>query len=178
MAITLIYKDTTYGIDKIIKSIQTNLQNKLSWLGAVNIYGKLQRTERESGFLYEYWTSNRDYTEVFINDKLAGVMGFVVRNPRRINGYYIEADVDVISTIDLTKIYNNTRRDDERALNELKDILQGSVYVQQLNEIRENISNVFSDINTDLIKYRDMQPYYVFAINLTIKYNEDDCNDR
>jgi len=36
----------------------------LAWLGDVDIYGKLQRTERNNGFIYEYWISNNEYKEV------------------------------------------------------------------------------------------------------------------
>jgi len=175
MAVNIYTKLTSYGIDKIIKSIQMHIQNNLTWQGEVDVYGKLQKTERENRLLYEFWTSNNEYKEVFIDDTKAGVIGFVVNNPRRINGYNIETEVDVIATVDLTKIFTNSRRDDERAINNLRRILETAQYVNGLIEIRDGINNVFNDISTDFIKYRDMQPYYVFSIKVNIKYNEDDC---
>lgn len=175
MAINLYYKATTHGLDKIIKSIQVSLQSKLKWVGDVDIYGKLQKTERNNNLMYEYWISNNDYKEVFIDDKRAGIIGFVVNNPRRINGYWIECDCDCIATVDIKKIYNNTSRYDEKAIQDLKTALEKSNYVLSINSIKEGIRDVFNEISIERIKHRDMQPYFVFSVNFTIKYNEDDC---
>jgi len=172
---TVIAKITAYGLDKIIKLIQTNIDNKLRWLDTVNIYGKVQRTEKEEGFYPEVWSSENEYKEIFIDDNVGAIIGFYVKSPRTIDGYYKDVEVDVICTCDLKKIFGNTNRDDERAFNELFDILASTTYVDSLNSMKEGIENVFTDFDTSLIKYRDMQPFYVFSININIRYSSDDC---
>ena len=175
MAINTYYKTTTYGIDKIIKSVQLHLKNKLKWSGVVDIYGKVERTEKERGFTAEVWTSNKEYKEIFINDKVDAVIGFYPKTTRPIDGYNQEVVVDVICTCNLTKIFANTNRDDEKAIMDLLKVLKSANYVNSADQIKVTIPTVFSDFDTSLIKHRDMQPLFVFSIEITIKFQEDDC---
>jgi len=171
----IIAKNITYGIDKIIKSIQVHLDNKLKWSGDIDCYGRLERTDTDTGSKYEYYINGREYREVFVDDRKDAVIGFVVLPTRSVDGFNVTATVDVITTAKIDNILVGSNRATEKVINDMRKALHSAPYTIEVVEVRETISEVFSGVTIDLMKYRDMQPFYVFAIRINIIYNEDDC---
>lgn len=168
-------KDVTYGLDRIIKIIQTELSNGLEWLGTFDVYGKIQPTERDGKLIPECYVSGVDYKDVFNDDRKSAIIGFDLIS-RTIDKNKVNATLDVIFTVDLTKIYGNVLRDDERSVKEAKEVLYRSKMVNSVNGIKTGIKDVFSRYDQSKIKHRDMQPFFVFSININCNYYDNDGN--
>lgn len=184
---TVIAKSVTYGIDTKIKLIQTDLENELlsdnegNWISTsklpVNIYGKIQPLLRKEEVIPEVWLASEEYSKgIFINDKIAGTIGFHITGEDNTD-FNQTATIDVIFTVDLTKIYTNddTVRQDERALIEAKRVLENSAFINEITETKRGITDVFADFTTKGIKYNDMQPWFVFSFTCEITYSNDFC---
>ena len=177
---TVFAKDTTYGLESIIKDCQTFLNTKLSslWSGTIEVYGLLEKKLKNDIIVPEAWKGtaigNKEYSEVFINDKVAATIGFVTTSRSLIP--YKSATVDIIFTILLNKIYpNSTTRDKEKALLEAEKALEKFGGINEIIEVKEGVNDVFSGFDTDRIKYRDFHPWYVFSFSAELLYNDDSC---
>jgi len=169
----VIAKANTYGLEFFIKVVQNDLDTELSWLGERRVYGKLQPTIREGKVIPEaYIGGNKEYSEIFTNDKVASTIGFYVKS-REVNNYITTAVIDVIFTVNLKEIFGNDLRDDERAIDDAVKILTESQYVSSLKQVKEYIPEVFADFDKTRIAHRDMEPFYVFSIGIDLTYREE-----
>lgn len=188
----IIAKTNTYGLDKEIKKLQTFINGRLSseqewgdssigWEGTVNIYGLLQKTERENGTILEAWTgtdtNKKEYTQVFINDNITASIGFVEVGTRSIIGVK-STTIDCIVSMLLNKAYpNEAERQDEYAIMKFERVLNEYNGNIELTELRKGINDVFSGYYTGNIKHRDMHPWLVFSLRMNIEYYDSTkCN--
>jgi hypothetical protein len=177
---TVFAKDITYGLETTVKECQeflnTNLPNY--WSGELEIYGLVSPKQKDDIIVPEAWTGagveNKEYTEVFVNDKVAASIGFIIQDRSLIP--YREANVDVVFTIRIDRVYpNSTTRDKEKVLLEAEKLLERFGNIQQVEGIKEGILDVFSGFDTDRIKYMDMHQWYVFSLNVNLAYVDDSC---
>lgn len=174
-------KSTRYGLDTKIYRLQEVLQDELPWFdnvadADVEIYGKLYRNIDSNGnTIAEAYVSGNEYTQVFVNDKVAATIGFLVTGNRNLTDYVNSANLDIVCSVRLDKIYGANTRDDEKALFELIKVIRTDNSVLGVNEAREGIANVFSGFYTESIRFNGMQPWYVFAVNVDVEYVNDLC---
>jgi hypothetical protein len=167
-------KTTTYGLESQIKRLQNWLNDKLTWLGTIEIYGKIQKTNRDGRIIPEVYVSGNEYKNILINDNVSASVGFLI-NSKTIENSQKKANVDIVFTVNLVKIHENNYRDDEKSLIEAEKIINSSGITLVNGDIKEGIEQVFAGFDIENLKHRDMQPWYVFSLNCEINYNNDIC---
>lgn len=170
-------KNNAVGVDKEINSciskIDSFLNDNYSW--DVDVYHKVYRERTNDGVYAPYvFVSDKDYKEVFLNDKTNGEVAFYLDNTREINGI-VSVDCDVIFSVNLDKVDSGSlKREDEKAM------LVALAAVEEYGEvtaINTGLDNVFSDFNTERIMFRNMQPYLNFSFSINLSYKNNRCYD-
>lgn len=175
MAITTHTKTTPIGVDVPIKKCQTQLGDKLSW-DTADIYGRVYlNTDKGNNIIAEAHKSSGEYKEIFIDDSLDGVIGFIVSADRDSNVVQV-VDIELICSVKLDRIYPNAvTRNDEEALQEVVRILEG-VGGWTIEKITAgNIREVYHFMNTKKIVFRDTQPYANFSIRCSVNFKNNIC---
>ena len=176
-------KTTTYGLDTKIKQIQQALQDDLPWFDVsgmqdtdIAIYGKVYtNVDDKNRPIPEAYKSGNEYTQIFVNDKIACTIGFILNGNRVITNGKNTTSLDIVCTLNLDRIYGVNERDDEKALIEFKKVLMNDNTIQVFNEVKETVPVVFEGFYYDNIKFNDMQPWYVFSLNVDVEYFSDYC---
>ena len=178
-----ISKDIVYGLEQRIYLLQYHLNDNLAWFDNVSdskieIYGKIQPTQKNINgtiaTIPEVPISKKDYKNPFINDNTSGIIAFLVQN-RTIGTYLNKATLKAIFTVKLTEIHNDNERNQERALSEAYKALDSSDLCDIIG-VEEHIPTVFSSFRQDEIRFRDMQPWFVFAYIITVDYEDYLCS--
>lgn len=177
---TVFAKDITYGLETTIKDCQNHLYDKLSilWGGTLDIYGIIEKNLKNDFIIPEVYigsgVGNKEYSQIFINDRISATIGFLIQSRSTIP--YKSANVDVIFTLQINKIYpESMTRDTEKALLQAQIVLENFGAIDQVQGIKENISDVFSDFSDSGIKYKDMHKWYVFSLNIDLEYTDNLC---
>lgn len=173
---TVYAKNNPYGIDRQLLRIQTKLDTELTkkeWTN-VDVYGKLYINQKDGANIAEAYVGSGEYKEVLIDDRKTAVIGFFIgENRSGLN--MIRVPVDLVCSCRLDKIYDTTERHDEEALLTVLKIVKRytPLLEPQENEIKTGLSNVFSRISAERIKFRDMQPWFNFSISFDIVYKNE-----
>lgn len=168
---TVFAKNPAYGLEFPISQIQSELNNKLTWLGNNNIYGIIFNNAYNGDVIPESWVSNKEYKQVFINDKSTSQIGFYPIDRNVVARY---ATVQIIVTVNLQEAYGALIRDNERAYLEVQRIIDKYTNISE-GGFKRGVQDVFSDFRTDNIKYLDMQPFECFSFEVEIAYNDNLC---
>lgn len=165
-----------YGIDKGIYNIQEALYNIMlsddcKWTD-IHLYGRIYKTETETGGRPEIYTKNRNYKPVFVNDTKGAEIGFYVTG-RDFTNRVDKASIRIIFTTNLEKL--QTKRNDEYILQQAKKWLISTNMMLSFGAINTGINDVFSDFETEQIKYRDMHPFFVFSFDVEITHEGSVC---
>jgi hypothetical protein len=167
------------GLDLKIYSFQQELDKvlchqlipRLNWQGDIAIYGKVQKTARASDQLTipEAYMANGEYTQPFVDDTKAASLGFYVSN-QSVQTHAPIADIDLICTVDLNKIYLNSNREDWKAVMQVYNIIQASVI--ELGQIREGLNDVFRGF-TGMKNYQpsEISNWFIFSINFKTTFD-------
>jgi hypothetical protein len=177
MAATIYARSNRVGIDQAIYRIQNLISNNLTWLDA-HIYGRIYRNQNaDSLFIPESFETGKEYKEIFVNDKKAGIVGFYVKDTRQSAENIHIASLDIICTVDVLRIYGSTLREDEKALLEMQNILLSarSFGLTEINEVNTGNQSVFADFDKERIKFRDMQPFANFSFSCELQFNTNLC---
>lgn len=170
-------KNNAIGVDKkinrYINRINDYLNTEKNW--GVDIYHKVYRELDSNGNHVPYvFYSDKDYNEVFVNDKAIGEVGFYLNPERTIEGG-VNVDCDVIFSLNLDKIDGGSlQREDEKAM---MIALAAVEDCEEVTGVKTQLRNVFSDFNTERIKNRDMQPFINFSFTISINYQTSRCYD-
>ena len=177
---TVFAKNTTYGLETSVKELQDYLDEELAnyWSGELEVYGLVRKLEKDGNIYPETYlglgAGQKEYGEIFINDKVAGTIGFLVQDRELFP--FRQANIDVIFTLRIDRIYpNSTTRDIEKVLLEAEKVIENYVAIDNILDIKTGISEVFSDFDTSFIKHRDMHPWFVFSLNIEIPYSDNAC---
>jgi hypothetical protein len=163
---TVFAKSPAYGLEVSVSKMQTLLDSTLTWLGTTNIYGLIFRNAQKEDVIPEAWISNREYKQIFINDKSTAQIGFI---PLDRNVLAKTATVQVVCTINLEKAYDASVRDNERAYLEFQNAIEKRNIVIE-GSFKQGIQDVFAGFRTDNIKYLDMQPFDCFSFEVGMSY--------
>lgn len=159
----IIAKAENNGVDEAILIVQKILDT-LQY-NDVNIYGRVYRNLRDDNYRAEAYTQNKEYKEIFINDSKGGIFGFYITSRKSNKGTLLN-EMDLIFTGDLTKLSGETGRYDEEFLMTVLNLLNNNGI--STGEVKTGVDSVFTNFEKDNIKFRDMQPYFVFSIKITL----------
>lgn len=176
-------KAENYGLDSKILQLQSAFQNDLPWFDIdgitdsdIEIYGKLyaQPDDRDR-LILEAYKSGKEYTQIFVNDRVVSTIGFFPIPNRTVTDYKNVAEIDCICTANIEKLYPGTR-DDEKILSQFLNVLREDGSVTDIPEVREGIRNVFSGFYFDNMKFNGMHPWYVFSARCEVEYFDNYCS--
>lgn len=177
---TVFAKDTVYGLEDKIKELQSFLNTRLPsyWSGTLNIYGLFKQKLRDGNIVPEVYKGagikNKEYTEAFIDDKVAGTIGFIVQD--RDIEFVRFVNIDCVFTLQIDRIYpTSITRDIEKAYLEAEKTLLKFGAINSILDFKEGIADVFSGFYTDSIKHNDMHPWCVFSLNFDLPYSDNTC---
>ena len=165
------------GIDTEILRIQRIL-DELDY-SDLHIYGRIQPTQKgketanNNMTIAEVYTEKGEYRDVFIDDTKGGVIGFEVID--RVYNLRWQSTVDIIFTINLDLAGIKGERYDEVFLTDAVSILQANGI--NIKGVKEGVEDVFSSFETGGYTHRDMQPNFVFSIEIDLFYSTNiECN--
>lgn len=165
-------KETPTGIDAEIFKFQQKLES-IGWSNT-SIYGRLYINKKNDVNIAEAYTSNGQYSEVFIDDKKHASFGFVVSNNRE-GLSLVKAEVKLICSVNLDKIYITKERMDEETMRSIISAVSPLLLSDNEGVIITNMEEVFSGVDTDRFKYRNMHSWFNFAITFNVSYLNDAC---
>lgn len=167
-------KENPIGIDAVINRYMQKLNGILVKRGwNLDIYHRVYKELSEDGKPVPYvFVGGTEYREVFLNDGVAGEVGFLISEDRSFREF-VSVDCDVIFSVNLEKLDGGSmQREDEKVL---MIALSATEDCEQVSSIKTGIDNVFSSFDTDRIKYRDMQPFFNFSFRININYKNNKC---
>lgn len=167
---TVYAKENPVGLDKRLYKLQLKI-NEIGW-DNIDVYGKFYINERNEIKIAEAYVGNGEYREVLVDDRKTAVFGFLVGDTRSgLN--MIKTPVELVCSVDLSKIGESTDRNDEEAMLQVLKIMKYNMLLDNEKEIKTGLDNVFSSISTEQFKFRDMHPYFNFSIGFDIVYKND-----
>lgn len=171
---TIYAKASPVGIDKAIYKVQQKL-NAIGWSN-ISVYGKLYLTIRNDKVIAEAYKSSGEYAEVFLDDKQSAVFGFIVSDNRE-GLSFVKAELKLICSINLDKVFDSTERKDEEAILTVLRSITPTLLSDSEGAIITDFENVFNGIDTERIKYRNMHPWLNFAVTFNVNYFNDMCDN-
>lgn len=178
-------KESPTGIDIHIQKLQQFLYPQLKTLWGIadntafDCYGRAYRNQVKDGFIPEAYVGNKEYREVLFNDKRKAISFFGVGENIRYDHGTATAQVYLIVMVNLSKVKGGVTRADEETHVDVQKLLQPGRSGFEMTGFETGIENVFREYNgwrrDPGMKYRDMQPFHCFRINLSLTYNIQDC---
>lgn len=165
------------GIDKRLLQFQTAL-NGLSWTNT-EVYGRLYITEKTINKdvikIAESYSLSGEYVEVFIDDTKNAVFGFIVGDSLNADSIRITVPVKLICSCNIDAIYGSTERKDEEAMLTVLKVISSLIPNSDERDIKKKMSDVFSEISVEKLRFRDMQPWFNFSIGFNLSYTNTNC---
>jgi len=160
------------GIDKRLLQFQTAL-NGLSWTNT-EVYGRLYITEKTINKdvikIAESYSLSGEYVEVFIDDTKNAVFGFIVGDSKTNMHNIITSDVKLICSCNANALYDSIERKDEEilllVLSEVYPLIPGNKEIS----IKTKLTDVFSEISTERLRFRDLHPWFNFSLSFELNY--------
>ena len=153
----IFYPSNLNGLDLKLKRLQNLFNNILPYPEALKyVYGRLYENEKDGKKCLEVNLDSKEYKQVFINDKEIFVSAF--RIGTEIKYDTLEVDCSLICSGNLETLYANTKKNDEKFIIEITNVLRRQRYFRVEN-IETNFDKIFSGIDTDGMKYRNMFPF-------------------
>jgi len=161
---TVYTKNNAVGIDKIINRMQAHLQRELNdW--NIDIYHKLYNVDNKP----VAFISDIDYRDVLLNDN-QNVCAFLVKESEsKSEQDLMKIDVDIIFTLNLS----GTQREDETAKIIAYQAVKSSHW--KVTGIERTLPVILSGFDLNGLEYRDMQPFFNFAIKCEVYYSLNEC---
>lgn len=166
-------KDNPIGVDAPIDRCQRRIARDLTWAG-FDLYSRLYLNQKEGKTIAEAYIREGEYEEAFVDDKVAKI-GFVV-DDRREGSQIQTVKVSVVCSADVNKIFGLVTRDDEAAMLQLLKIVMNTGGWEVTGVTTGNVDSVFSFMDRERIRYRDMQPFVNFSIQCNVKFINNICN--
>lgn len=159
-------KNTPIGIDEKIQLIQKAIYNTIGWTD-IEVYGRVNKNTKDGKKIYpEYYIGNGEYKEVLTDDTKQCTVFFIDRgNHKTKEGIRFEATVSVVFIVNLKKLQTEDIKAEQIALKAVQKI-----NLFEIEELNKGIKESLKDFYTEGIKFSDMYPYHVFAIEGKINY--------
>ena len=163
-------KENPIGIDLYILRLQRKIE-EMGWIDT-DVYGRLFINERDGRKVIEAYLGNGEYREVFIDDTKNAVFGFIVEDTRKTYSM-IQCNVKLICSCRLDKIFETGEITDEEALLTVLRTFRHNQIIRVAGDIQTGLAKVFSDVNIEKLKYRNMYPYFNFSFTFSLNYKSD-----
>ena len=174
----MIYKETNpRGVGKMIYKLQTILEsnlcntidNRFNWPSDTAIYGQIENNIKDGKEVPGFYIGKGEHIQPFFNDNKSASLGFSVTSSTLAN-YVGVANVDLICTVDLVKLYANKNRNISQSVNDIYGIIHNQVL--EMGVIKEGVSNVFRNFSTGKDFFpADLSNWFVFSINFKVVFN-------
>lgn len=164
---------STIGIDTVIQSIQTELYANLlaSWSENVDGYGRVYINKKENNNIAQYFISEKDYKDVYVNDEKDAQFFFLTdENSTTDDEYVYKNKTKVVFIVNVENVFGFGRNDEKarvEAINFLREIAYGRFQIEGYDT---GVDNVFRGLNTDKLKKADLHPFHVFSVNIDLNY--------
>lgn len=164
------------GIDKVIKSIQSQLYTRISEdvaLFGIECYGRIFKNPSDNGFIAEWYDKDiEDYREVYYNEEFGLVFFFIVSDQSTTNDEFVfSSKVKCVFMCNLERGYGSVIRNDEVLKADLVSILRDiSLGRYEITGTDNDIESIFSGFDIEKIKLNNMQPLYCLAVLLDMHY--------
>lgn len=176
----LITKTFPKGIDKMVDKLQRSFWSSLSSkFTSWDSYPRCNLNPRGSSLIPEYISDvSKDYTEVYINDRVDLTTFFLSKGDRALNegsGKY-EAKFDMyVQCSNLKALFPSvTHRADEELIVEFSNAFKNKVPMNvNLNLVVTELEDVYRGMDTSKIKFSNMNEYCVFKMEFTTLYKFD-----
>jgi len=170
------------GIDKPIQETQKLLHDRLNSLWGIELkgYGRADLLKRDDQVIPEVFVNGKDYEDILgLDDNRF----FFVQDDKSesVDAKWYETDVNIYFILKLTDIKTNiTHRADQEVHDDIINVLKQSS-LDTVTSIETGIDNVISDFKiTDMDNFNlsDFQPYHIFKVVTSVKYNlkTTNCN--
>lgn len=182
----IVQSPTPCGIDISIQEFQNKLHTGLvtAWsLDSVSekeylCYDRCYRNQTKNGFIPEVYNGRNEYKQVLFNDKVKVLSFFGIGNSSEYNQFeqLNTTDVHLIFFVNLKAIKGGTGRLDEEVRQDVQSICNREANGLILTSIEIGIDNILSEYSgaSDLMKYRDLNPYHAFRFNFSLTYDFKD----
>jgi hypothetical protein len=182
-------KDNVYGLDFVVKTIQQDVFDYVSydanvrpygWEGDVDVYGLIYRKQITEGLVPETWlgtgTNNKEYSRVFVNDKISASIGFLETGVRNLENWTATLDAILTIRLDLAYASRSDLRSQEHAILMFQRALKYSSAVSKPLQLKQGVEVVFSGFYNQNIRNRDMYPWLVCSMPISVQYSDNiDC---
>ncbi len=164
----------TSGIDCNIQDMQITLYDGLlakDSISEVEGFGRVYKNNTENGAIPEYYLSDGNYKELYLDNNWNVSFSFIVGdNHRTEDGIVYIAPVKIVFWFNLKKL-DSTKRADAEAHRIVSEIIENEfTNTYQPTGLETGIENVYRGFRVDQIKYDDMQPFHVFSYNMDLTY--------
>jgi len=164
------------GEDVTVQKVQNYLYGKLAtaglWSGTITGYGRAYKNKTEDAEKLEWYNATEsDYQDVYYDDNSDAVFFFLMGDSDDSeDGYVFKSAAKIVFMVDLSKIITGSERMDAKAHLDVMDILRDLRGKVNITGIEKGIEQVFSGIDTEGIKFNDIQPTHCFAIKVDLFY--------
>lgn len=168
------------GIDKPITQLQTYLYGKLITLWGLsdltlNMYGRAYNNATADGYAPEIYVGNKEYNEVFYDDKFFATSFFGKGDEIKVNATTVIADVFLIFMLDLSRVKPGTNRNDEECHVDVQRLVTPLWGEFNCTGIVTGIDKVFAEYSgwrkSEAIKFTDTHPQHCFRLNFKLLYD-------
>lgn len=165
------------GIGSIIYKLQNILEGKLcntadlrfNWPNDTMIYGQVEKNVKDGKEVPGFYVGTGEHIQPFFNDNYSASIGFSV-NSNTFSNWVGIADIDLICTVDLVKLYKNENRNIGKSVNDIYEIIHNQVL--EMGIVKEGVSDVFRSFSTGKDFFpADLSNWFVFSINFKTVFN-------
>jgi len=178
-------KPSPTGVDIHIQKLQRFLYPRLKTLWGIaddvayDCYGRAYKNQVRDGAIPEAYIGGNEYREVLFDDGRKVISFFGVGDSIRYDAGTATAPVSLIFMVNLAQVKGGITRADEEVHVDVQKLLQPGRSGFAMTSFETGIENVFKEYpgwrRDPGLKYRDMQPFHCFRINLSLSYNIQDC---
>jgi hypothetical protein len=183
----IIKSPSPIGVDYIIQSFQAKLHEYLISTWAISdsdwlCYDRCYKNETIDGAIPEVYNTKGNYSEILLNDKVKvqsffGIDSEVVYDRDEAQN---EVDIHLIFMVNLAKLKATDTRPDERVRTEVQAYCNKGMFGMNLNGLQIGLEAIRADYSGFRVdKLKDMQPFHIFRLNFTLRYdfNIHNCNE-
>lgn len=178
------YKTLPVDVDVVIDKMQRHFSAALSGLTQnsewypriypVPVDGKSNQK------LPAYFEQNKDYLDVFYNDRIDLMVFFVVGERADFDGTQYTRDVSMVVQANLKALYPGTAHLADEELHNAIHFAWSQYPIKKnwaLSGFETGIENVFREFDTTKITLTDMQLRHVVRFNFTVQYTPKCCTN-
>jgi hypothetical protein len=178
-------KPKPVGIDLHIQKLQLFLYPELKKLWKINndtdfdCFGRAYKNQTKDGIIPEVFIASEEYKEVLVDDRLSALSFFISGDTIQYNAGSVNANVSLIFMANLEKIKPGNQRNDEEVHVDVQRLLMPGRYGFRMTSFETGVDTVLREFSgwrkSTGMKYRDMQPFHLYRVNMILTYSPTDC---